>query len=149
MTAFQVWHYRSSASPGTTLENLTSHPHFLTSCHNHDTQSTLYHSVQLHPHVYCPFHCMYLSFPIISILLVSPPIGECFVHSVSPYDYLICFHLRFRLLTVPIPRYLLIQYASGNWSRTSPSLLIMLRKLHSSLFVGMPDPPSITLYILL
>ena len=34
--------------------------------------------------------CMYLRSLIISILLVSPPIGEHFVRSVFPYDFLIC-----------------------------------------------------------
>ena len=101
-------------------------------CHDRDTWSTLYHSVRSRPRVYCPFHCMYLCSPIISILLVSPPIGERFVWSVFLYDYLICFHLRSRLLSVPVPLYLLIWYTSGNRPRTSPGLLIVLRELHWS-----------------
>ena len=79
-------------------------------CHDHDTQSTLYHSIRSHPCVYHLFHCMYLCFLIVSILLVSPLIGEHFVQSIFPYDYLICFHLRFWLLSVPVPLYLLITY---------------------------------------
>ena len=118
-------------------------------CHNCDIWSTLYHPVWLCPHVYCPFHCMYLCFLIVSILLVLPPIGKCSVCSISPYNYLICFHLWFQLLTVPIPIYLLIQYVLGIWSPISPSLLIVLHELHLSLFIGIPDPPSIALYILL
>ena len=98
-------------------------------CHDRDTRSTLYHSVRSRPRVYRPFHCMYLHFPIVSIFLVSLPIGERFVQSVFPYDYLICFHLRSRLLSVPVPLYLLIWYASGNRPRTSPGLLIALREL--------------------
>ena len=100
--------------------------HFPDSCHNHDTRSTLYHSVWSCPRVCHPFHCMYLHFLIISILLVLPLIGECSVCSVSPYDYLICFRLQFRLLSVPISLYLLIQYTSGNRSPISPGLLISL-----------------------
>ena len=96
-------------------------------CHDHDTRSTLYHSVQSRPRIYRPFHCMYLCFPIASIFLVSLPIGECFVQSVFPYNYLICFRLRSQLLSVPVPLYLLIRYASGNWPQTSPGLLIVLR----------------------
>ena len=110
-------------------------------CHDCDTRSTLYHSVQSRPCIYCPFHCMYLWFAIISILFVSPPIRECFVRSVFPYDYLMCFHLRFRLLTVPVLSYLLIWYASGNWPQTSPSLLIVLRELHSS--TACPTPRAL------
>ena len=83
-------------------------------CHDRDTRSTLYHSVQSHPHIYRPFHCMYLCFPIVSIFFVLLPIGERFVQSVFLYDYLICFRLRSRLLSVPVPLYLLIQYTSGN-----------------------------------
>ena len=98
-------------------------------CHDHDTRSTLYHSIWSRPHVYRPFHCMYLRFPIVSIFLVSLPIGEHFVRSVFPYDYLICFCLRSWLLSVPVPLYLLIQYTSGNRPRTSPGLLITLREL--------------------
>ena len=101
----------------------------IVSCYDRDTWSTLYHSVQSRPRVYRPFHCMYLHFPIVSIFLVSLPIGERFVQSVFPYDYLICFHLRSRLLSVPVPLYLLIWYASGNRPRTSPGLLIALRWL--------------------
>ena len=70
-------------------------------------------------------------------------------NSDTPYDYLICFHLWFQLLTVLVPIYLLIQYALGIQSHTSPSLLITLHKLHLSLLVSMPDPLSITPYILL
>ena len=33
---------------------------YLSNCHDCDTQSTLYHSVRSHPHVYSLFHCMYL-----------------------------------------------------------------------------------------
>ena len=114
----------------------------------HDTWSTLsYHSVWSCPCIYCLFHCMYLCFLIDSILLVLSLISECFVHSVSPYNYLICFHLQFQLLTVPIPIYLLIWYALGIQSHTSLSLLIMLCKLCSSLLISIPDPLSITLYI--
>ena len=98
-------------------------------CHNRDTRSTLYHSVQLRPCIYCPFHCIYLDSLIISILLVLPLIGECFVRSIFPYDYLICFRLQSQLLSVPVPLYLLIRYASGNQPRTSPGLLIMLCEL--------------------
>ena len=98
-------------------------------CHDHDTRSTLYHSVRSCPHIYHPFHCMYLCSLIISILLVSPLISERFVQSIFPYDYLICFHLRSRLLSVPVLLYLLIQYASGNWPWTSPGLLITLHWL--------------------
>ena len=79
--------------------------------------------------VYRPFHCMYLRFLIVSIFFVSPPIGERFVRFVFPYDYLICFRLRSRLLSVPVPLYLLIRYGSGNRPRTSPSLLIALHEL--------------------
>ena len=64
--------------------------------------------------IYRLFHCMYLCFPIASIFFVSPPIGERFVRSVFPYDYLICFRLRSQLLSVPVSLYLLIRYASGN-----------------------------------
>ena len=98
-------------------------------CHDRDTRSTLYHSVRSRPHVYRPFHCMYLRFPIVSIFLVLLPIGERFVRSVFPYDYLICFRLRSWLLSVPVPLYLLIRYTSGNRPRTSPGLLIALREL--------------------
>ena len=98
-------------------------------CHNRDAWSTLYHSVWLRPRVYRLFHCMYLRSPIISILLVSPPIGEHLVRSVFPYDYLICFHLQSWLLSVPVPLYLLIWYTSGNRPQTSPGLLIALCEL--------------------
>ena len=135
---------RDSLSPGSQALSGTSHPFllhqflsflvstfFFSACHCHDcdTRSTLYHSVRLCPRIYHPFHCMYLRFPIISILLVSPPIGKRFVQSVFPNDYLICFHLRSRLLSVPILLYLLIQYASGNQPQTSPGLLIALHEL--------------------
>ena len=135
--------------------NLTYHERFLLGlredskdslCHDHDTRSTLYHSVRSRPRVYRPFHCMYLWFLIISILFVLPPIGECFVWSVFPYDYLMCFHLQFRLLTVPIPSYLLIQYTSGNQPRTSLSLLIVLRKLRSSTACPTPRASPHTFY---
>ena len=98
-------------------------------CHNRDTWSTLYHSVRSRPRIYHLFHCMYLHSPIISILFVSPPIGECFVWSVFPYNFLICFCLWSQLLSVPILLYLLIRYASGNRPQTSPGLLIVLREL--------------------
>ena len=109
-------------------------------CHNHDTQSTLYHSIWSRPHVCCLFHCIYLCFLIFSILLVSPLIGECSVHSVSPYDYLICFHLQFWLLSVPIPLYLLIWYTLGNWSPISPGLLIMLHNCARRCSLAFPTP---------
>ena len=102
-------------------------------CHDRDIRSTLHHSVWLCPHVYRPFHCMYLCFLIVPILFISPPIGEHFVQSVCPYDYLMCFHLWFQLFIVPVPIYLLIWYTSGNQPRTSPSLLIALHELCSSL----------------
>ena len=72
------------------LHGLQSEINFVTTCHDHDTRSTLYHSVWSCPCVYRPFHCMYLHSPIISILLVSPPISERFIWSVFPYDFLIC-----------------------------------------------------------
>ena len=115
-------------------------------CHDHHTRSTLYHSVWSHPRIYCPFHCMYLHSPIISILLVSPPIGEHFVQSVFPYDYLICFCLWSQLLSVPIPLYLLIRYASGNRPQTSPGLLIALCELHWSLACPTPQASPCTFY---
>ena len=115
-------------------------------CHDRDTRSTLYHSVQLHPRVYCPFHCMYLCSPIISILLVSPLIGERFVRSIFPYDYLICFHLRSRLLSVPIPLYLLIRYTSGNRPQTSLGLLITLHELRWSSACPTPRASPRTFY---
>ena len=91
------------------IENFMALEHFSeASCHDRDTRSTLYHSVRLRPRVYRLFHCMYLRFPIVSIFLVSLPIGERFVRSIFPYDYLICFHLWSRLLSVPVPLYLLI-----------------------------------------
>ena len=114
---------------------------FSGNCHDCDTQSTLYHSVRSWPHIYHPFHCMYLWFPIISILFVSPPIGECFVRSVFPYNYLMCFCLWFRLLTVLIPSYLLIWYTLGNWPWTSLSLLIALCELHS--LMACPTPRAV------
>ena len=101
-------------------------------CHDRDTQSTLYHSIQLHPRVYRPFHCMYLRSLIISIVLVLLLIGERFVQSVFLYNYLICFHLQSRLLSVPVPLYLLIRYTSGNRPQTSLGLLIALCELHWS-----------------
>ena len=114
------------------LFNLPGQQNMMGHCHDCDTRSTLYHSIRSRPRIYRPFHCMYLCSPIISILLVSPPIGERFVLSVFLYDYLICFHLRSWLLSVPIPLYLLIRYTSGNWPRTSPGLLIALRELRWS-----------------
>ena len=115
-------------------------------CHNRDARSTLYHSVRSHPCVYRPFHCMYLRSPIISILLVLPPISECFVWSVFPYNYLICFRLRSRLLSVPVLLYLLIRYTSGNWPQTSPGLLIALRELCWSLACLTPWASPCTFY---
>ena len=115
-------------------------------CHDRDTRSTLYHSVRSRPRIYCPFHCMYLCFPIVSIFLVSLLIGEHFVRSIFPYDYLICFHLQSRLLSVPIPLYLLIQYASGNRPRTSPGLLIALRELRWSSACPTPRASPRTFY---
>ena len=117
-----------------------------TLCHDRDIWSTLYHSVRLCPCVYRLFHCMYLCFPIISILLVSPLIGEHSVRSISPYDYLICFCLRFWLLSVPDLLYLLIRYASGNWPWTSPGLLIMLRELRWSSACPTPRALPCTFY---
>ena len=96
--------------------------------------------------VYRPFHCMYLHFPIASIFFVSPPISERFVWSIFPYNYLICFRLRSRLLSVPVPLYLLIRYASGNWPRTSLSLLIALCKLRWSSACPTPRASPRTFY---
>ena len=111
----------------TLLSFLSTTPlHLWRSCHDCDTWSTLYHSVQLRPHVYCPFHCMYLCFPIFSTLLVLPLISECSVHSISLYNYLLCFRLQFWLLSVPVLLYLLIQYALGNQSPISLGWLIVL-----------------------
>ena len=115
-------------------------------CHDRDSRSTLYHSIQSRPCIYRPFHCMYLRSPIISILLVLPLIGERFVWSIFPYDYLICFHLRSRLLSVPVPLYLLIQYTLGNWPRTSPGLLITLHELCWSLACPTPRASPCTFY---
>ena len=111
-------------------------------CHNCDTQSTLYHSIWLCPHIYHPFHCMYLRFPIISILLVFPLISECSVCPISPYDYLICFHLQFQLPSVPIPLYLLIQYTLGNRSPIPPGLLITLHNCTHHCLLVFPTPQA-------
>ena len=115
-------------------------------CHDRDTRSTLYHSVRSRPHIYRPFHCMYLHFPIVSIFLVSLPIGERIVRSVFPYDYLICFHLRSRLLSVPVSLYLLIRYASGNRPQTSLGLLIALHELRWSSACPTPRASPCTFY---
>ena len=115
-------------------------------CHDCDTWSTLYHSVWSHPHVYRPFHCMYLHSPIISVLLVLPLISECFVWSIFPYDYLICFCLQSRLLSVPILLYLLIRYTSGNRPQTSLGLLITLHELRWSSACPTPRASPCTFY---
>ena len=122
---------------------------FRVECHDHDTRSTLHHSVWSCPCNYHPFHCMYLWFLIISILLVSPPIGECFVHSVSPYNYLICFHLQSPVTLYSHPVLL------TNMIHLKEPVTYIIRLTHrtarlcSLLFVGIPNPPSIALYILL
>ena len=72
-------------------------------CHNHDTWSTLYHSIWSCACIYLPFHHMYLCFPIITILLVSPLISKHSVYSISLYGYLICFHLWFLVTLCSCP----------------------------------------------
>ena len=118
-------------------------------CHDHDTQSTLYHSIRLCPRICCLFHCMYLCFPIVSTLLVLPLIGEHSVHSVSPYDYLTCFCLQSPVILCSCP----VLFTNTIHLRESVTYITGLThhtaQLCLPLFIGIPDPPSITPYILL
>ena len=118
-------------------------------CHDRDTRSTLYHSIQLCPRICCPFHCMYLCFPIVSTLLVSPLIGEHSVRSASLYDYLICFHLRSPVILCSHPILLTNTICLGELVTYITGLTHRAVRLRSPLFVGIPDPLSIAPYILL
>jgi len=77
-------------------------------CHDRDIRSpcTL---LSDHVHVFTVRLLYVLPFLFLSICPVSPPIGECVVHSVSLFNYLICFLSHFRLLYIPVPVPLLIR----------------------------------------
>ena len=119
------------------------------SCHDCDTRSTLYHSIWSHPHVYHLFHCMYLCFPIFSTLLVSPLLSEHSVCSVSLYDYLICFHLWSLVILCSCPILLTNMICLRELVTYITRLTHHTVQLHLPLFISIPNPLSIALYILL